>query len=54
MGPMVKYLAKFLSAEFGKCPSKLIMPGVGLCPKIPTKWDGIRIDPAISEPINKI
>lgn len=47
---MVKYLLKFLSVEFGKCPSMLMTDGVGLCPKIPTNCDGMRIEPAMSEP----
>lgn len=34
----------------GHCPVFDTIDGDGLCPKIPLKYDGIRIDPPISEP----
>src|SRR5688572_25787839 len=34
----------------GTCPMREIDRQVDLCPYRPLKWDGIRVDPPISEP----
>lgn len=50
IGPIVRYLLKFLSFDEGKWPSRLMTPSVGLWPKTPLNIPGTRIDPAMSEP----
>ena len=46
---MVKYCSRIFLQTVGIWPPLGTMPGVGLCPNIPLKRAGMRMDPAVSE-----